>query len=125
MIARTLAQQDEDAAELDEAEIVESLAFVTHNKTAEVPKPSKESLDLPPAPLAAPRSSASICSLWHLPNQRVQDRPLLVSQVHRRRLLLGDTLPLIYEMAWIQRVLECASMKHYEPPSGSVQSKAG
>jgi hypothetical protein len=43
-----LAEQDPDAAELNEAEVVQRVAFIADDETAEVPQPGEQSLDLPP-----------------------------------------------------------------------------
>src|SRR6476659_7686107 len=42
-----------DEAEMDEAEIVEGIALITHDQAAEVAEPGKEALDLPPTAIAA------------------------------------------------------------------------
>ena len=70
MITHTLAQQDEDAGELDEAELdeaeldeaeldemVEGMAFIAHDEPTEIAQPGKESLDLPPPAVASERAT--------------------------------------------------------------------
>ena len=47
----------------------------------------------------APRPTTSVRAAWQSANQRFQHRPLLLSQLHPRHLLLGGSLPSIYEMA--------------------------
>ncbi len=48
------SEQDEDAAEVDEAEVVERVALVARGQAAEVAQPGEESLDLPAAPQLYP-----------------------------------------------------------------------
>jgi hypothetical protein len=56
-ILHALAQEDEDAAELDEAEVVERIAFVPHHEATEGAQPGEEPFDLPAA-FVAPQWSA-------------------------------------------------------------------
>jgi hypothetical protein len=52
-----VAQQEEDASEVDEAEVVERVALIPDDQAAEVAQPSEESFDLPAAAIAAERSA--------------------------------------------------------------------
>jgi hypothetical protein len=52
-----VAQQDEDAAELNKAEVIEGLALVAHDEAAEIAQPSEEPLDLPTTFVATERSA--------------------------------------------------------------------
>ena len=57
VISQTPAEEDEETGEMDEAEEVVGVAFVTDEQAAGVAEPGKEPLDLPaasvPAELAA------------------------------------------------------------------------
>ena len=46
--AQTLSEQDEDAAEMHEAQIVVRRALVAHHQPPKVAQPREEPLDLPP-----------------------------------------------------------------------------
>ncbi len=41
-----MTQQDEDTAEVDEAEVMEGMAFITDDQATEVAEPGEEPLDL-------------------------------------------------------------------------------
>jgi hypothetical protein len=54
---KPLPKQDEDAPELDEAEVVERVALVAHDQAPEVAQPGEEALDLPATSEAAQRTA--------------------------------------------------------------------
>src|SRR5580700_2208106 len=59
-----MPEQDHNAGELDEPQIVFRMVLVPHHQTAEVVKPSEESLNFP-APLESAQCSAILCLvLW-------------------------------------------------------------
>jgi hypothetical protein len=44
-----LSEQDEDAAEVNEAQIVERMMLIAYHQSAKVPQPGEEPFDLPTA----------------------------------------------------------------------------
>ena len=56
-VSKILAEQDEDAAEVDEAEVVGGMIFIPDHEAPEVAQPGEEPLDLPP-PLGAAQGAA-------------------------------------------------------------------
>jgi hypothetical protein len=57
VIASTPTEQDEDAAEMDEAQVVQRVAFIADDEPTEVPQPGEQALDLPPTLVATQRSA--------------------------------------------------------------------
>jgi hypothetical protein len=76
-----LAKQDEDAAQVDEAQVVERQALVADHQPTEVAEPSEESLDLPTALVAA--QGPSILGLGPFPVAPVRGNHL-DTQLHER-----------------------------------------
>ena len=51
------AQQDEDAAELNEAEVVQGVTLLADDEPTEIAEPSEEAFDLPPAFVSTQRTA--------------------------------------------------------------------